>query len=139
MLKLQGTVEIQGSPTELYDSGVDFVKLVGLVEPQQDNEDQEMPYRRKSAISTRSRSSALNNSDSENEDENIEIDYGVQIEDSSKGKIKGSISMNYFKAGANTLTISVLLFSFLFVQFLASTADYWVSIWYDLCVCIINV
>lgn len=129
---MQGEVEIQGSPTELYNSGVDFVELVGIVETPHEYDNQEQLHRRKSTTSTKSKCSrALSSFEMENEDEHIATDPGVQIEASSKGKVEGSMTMNYLKAGANSLTLIILLFSFIFVQFLASTVDYWVSIWYD--------
>lgn len=51
------------------------------------------------------------------------------MEASSKGKVKGSVAANYFKAGAHWSILFVLGVSFLIVQLLASAADYWVSIW----------
>lgn len=101
------------------------------MEKSDDIENKETRTRRKSAISRRSASSASSNSDTEIDDKAIEKDLGVQIEDSSKGKFKGSLALSYFRAGGNWLTLSTLLFSFILVQFLASAADYWVSIWYD--------
>lgn len=102
------------------------------MEKPDDEKNKETRIRRKSAISNRSATSGSSTSDSENENETIERDLGVQIEDSSKGKVKGSLALNYFKAGGNWLTLSILLFSFVLVQFLASAADYWVSIWYGI-------
>lgn len=61
--------------------------------------------------------------------ENEEKLEGVQMEASSKGKVKGSIAANYFAAGAHWSILFVIGLLFLIVQFLASAADYWVSIW----------
>lgn len=54
---------------------------------------------------------------------------GIQSEASSKGVVKGSLIYNYFKAGIHWPQIVILVFSFLFVQLIASTVDYFVSIW----------
>ena len=51
------------------------------------------------------------------------------MEESSKGKVKGSVTANYFRAGANWFGISLLLIFFIISQILASAADYWVSVW----------
>lgn len=64
---------------------------------------------------------------------NDEVDEGMQFEESSKGKVKGSVSRQYFTAGAHWSILSLIGFSFIFVQVLASGADYWVSEWYDKC------
>lgn len=51
------------------------------------------------------------------------------MEESSKGKVKGSIAVQYFKAGAHWSVLLFVLFTFVFAQFLASATDYWVSVW----------
>lgn len=61
--------------------------------------------------------------------DNAEKDDGVAMEDSSKGKVKGSIAGGYFAAGAHWTLLLLLAFTFVIVQLLASGADYWVSIW----------
>lgn len=69
-------------------------------------------------------------SGSKHEDIEEELkDEGVQMEESSKGKVRGSVSAAYFRAGAHWSVLFVLGFLFVFVQVLASGADYWVSIW----------
>lgn len=58
-----------------------------------------------------------------------EIGEGLPMEPNSKGIVKGSLYVAYFKAGANSSILLTLFISFLFVQFLASTSDYWVLLW----------
>lgn len=130
----QGRIETQGSPSDLSRSGVDFAQFVGFDENQPNEEKPEslsrQISRKLSTLSTFSKNSS--NAEIENFDEdaeNSEIDEGVQMEASSKGKVKGSVSMNYFKAGANWPILIIVAFSFLFVQLFASGADYWVSVW----------
>lgn len=79
-------------------------------------------------------STSKNSSDSEIENveesaESGEIDEGMQMEASSKGKVKGSVSISYFKAGANWPILAIVAASFVLVQIFASGADYWVSVW----------
>ena len=125
----QGKVEIQGKPADLYTSDVDFIELVGITEPNEENFEQ---FSRKNSetLSTRSSSfGSFENHETINEDENCKKDEGVQLEASSKGKVKGSLFLNYFKAGARWPTLILLLLSLVFVEFLGSSVDYWVSIW----------
>ena len=65
----------------------------------------------------------------QSEHKNEEEDKGVQMEESSKGKVKGSVSLQYFLAGGNWIVLILLIMLLLFVQILASGSDYWVSIW----------
>lgn len=52
------------------------------------------------------------------------------MEETSKGKVKGSVSASYFKAGAHWSVLFVIALLFICVQILGSGADYWVSVWY---------
>lgn len=124
---------MQGSPRDLANSGVDFAKLVGINETDND-ENPNKGFRKMSRqMSTFSASSiSLNGSadGSEFDDEDDEgKTEGLQLEESSKGKVKGSIALNYFRAGSHWSILVVLGILFLVVQLLASAADYWVSIW----------
>lgn len=60
---------------------------------------------------------------------NVEKDKGVQMEESSRGKVKGSVSLGYFKAGAHWPMLLLLAGALIFVQMIASGLDYWVSVW----------
>lgn len=127
-----GKIEIQGSPYDLASSGVDFAKLVGTSEKENDENPEKIGRQMSRQSSTRSVSaSSLYSSDGSiiDEDENEGKTEGVAMEASSKGKVKGSIAANYFTAGAHWSILFVLGVSFLIVQLLASAADYWVSIW----------
>lgn len=101
----------------------DFAQMIGL------HEHQEL-QRQTSATSTAS--NAISESEPKLQIESgqkIEEDKGVQMEESSKGKFKGSVSLNYYLAGANWLALTLLVALLVFVQVLASGADYWVSVW----------
>lgn len=124
----QGKIEIQGKPADLAKSGVDFAKLVGTVE--KDDEKEDSPDKSLSRqTSSRSSTGSLSSLKSSNDGSVVEKDDGVQMEASSKGKVKGSIAGNYFAAGTHWSILVILGIAFIIVQLLASGADYWVSIW----------
>lgn len=125
----QGIIEIQGSPADLAQSGVNFAQLVGIDDEKELNEPTGKRCRKVSTVSTVSGES-LKLELSENKDEEPK-DEGIQMEKTSKGNVKGSVSVSYFNAGAHWSILLVLGVSFLIVQILASGSDYWVSVWYD--------
>lgn len=79
--------------------------------------------------SMRSSISSLSISSTDKKDEHEKEDLGIGLEASSKGKVKGSLAANYFKTGTHWSILFILGCSFILVQFLASAADYWVSVW----------
>lgn len=124
---LQGRIEIQGSPADLAESEIDFVQYMGLVEDPTENIDLiENPVSRTSSISSR-KSNGSSHSKHEN---NEKKDDGVQMEESSKGKIKGSVAWGYFSSGTHWLILISLAVIFPIVEIFASGSDYWLSIWY---------
>lgn len=135
----QGKIEAQGTPSDLSKSGVDFAALIETNDESDDNdENPDRPVSRQVSrqMSTRSsnkslRSLSTSSSKASLQDQNMqeEKEQGVGLEESSKGKVKGSVSANYFRAGANWFGLFVLLIFFIVSQILASAADYWVSIW----------
>lgn len=134
--KSQGKVEVQGAPSDLAKSGVDFAQFVETDEPENEENPEKMSRQMSRKSSTRSASgsvASLNSSADgsvfDEDPENEERLEGVQMEASSKGKVKGSIAANYFAAGAHWSILFLIGISFLIVQFLASAADYWVSVW----------
>lgn len=112
----------------MYGSQIDFAELVGVVEIPDLIENDETFDRRISHISSIGSVSLAPSIDLENMNV-TEFDEGIQLEDSSKGKVKGSLIMSYFRAGGNWLVLCILIFLFVFAQFLASAVDYWVSYW----------
>lgn len=135
----QGRIEAQGTPSDLSKSGVDFAALIETNDESDDNEENpDRPVSRQVSRQMSSRSSnkslrSLSTSSSkaslQDENKQEEKDQGVGMEESSKGKVKGSISAAYFRAGANWFGLSLLLIFFVISQILASAADYWVSVW----------
>ena len=73
------------------------------------------------------------NSEFEDENEADEISTKVvEMEASSKGKIKESILVSYCAAGAGCSVWLLLGILIVIVNLLASAVDYWVSIWLEL-------
>lgn len=122
---------MQGSPADLAKSGVDFAKLVGTVEKMEEDKIGRQMSRQSSVDSVASSNSSNDGFKTVDDgDENYgNKDEGVQMEISSKGKVKGSILRNYFASGGHWSVHILLGVLFIFVQLLASAADYWVSIW----------
>lgn len=52
-----------------------------------------------------------------------------KLEDSSKGKVKGSLLITYLKSANNHCLLSFLGISFVLSQMLANLADIWVAYW----------
>lgn len=126
---LQGKIEVQGSPAELAHSGVDFAELIGENENRRSR-----PQSRTSSIRSMSIRSLSSTSLCSMGGESIEEIYGeeepdqaMQMESSSKGKVKGSNALNYFNAAAHWSVLASLAILFILTQLFASGADYWVS------------
>ena len=122
-----GKVERQGRPGDLAEMGVDFMKLC--------EETDEQELRRKRSVS-RSSSRSVNSLNSESLDDmevkeivEMEQEKQTNVEQMSKGKVKGNVSLNYLRSGANPAVLLLSVFLFLFTQALASMFDYWVSFW----------
>lgn len=89
--------------------------------------------RTNSRSSVRSSKESISESDSKSVDESKangkSIEALQQMEASSKGQVKGSVSGTYFTSGANFVVLAIILVLFTLTQVLASGADYWVSFW----------
>lgn len=118
---------MQGSPADLAESKIDYVQFMGMIEDQMETiESIEKPASRKLPISS-SKSNSFSHSKCVKNDEK---DDGVQMEESSKGKIEGSVAWGYFSAGAHWIVLVLLAVTFPIVDIFASGSDYWMSIWY---------
>lgn len=117
-------------------SGIDFASLIGSNEKSENDENIEKIGRRSRtqsrssnrSISTISLCSSAEDVFEEFDEENA-TNKDLEMEASSKGKVKGSIPGNYFKAGAHWSILAMMLILFVVVQILASGADLWVSFW----------
>lgn len=107
----------------MIDAGIDLVNF-NAVEDKARSQDGSEKYERQPSI--QSLASSVNESICD--DDNVEA-KGVQFESSSKGSVKGSLVLAYFKAGASWPVLFAIFASYVIVQFLASFADFWVSVW----------
>lgn len=82
----------------------------------------------------KSNSSASIHSDDEiaNEEKDDLANSPQALEATSKGKVKGSLFLQYLQAGAHSTVLFLLFVLFLTAQILASGADYFVAFWYGL-------
>lgn len=125
-----GKIEKQGRPNDLIN---DVMKIV------QETEQEQETIRRQSfsrSTSTRSstdsvRSSEKSESESGEDDEKSKNDHDVQknVEESSKGKVKGNVALNYLRAGGSSCRLGVVMFLFIITQTIASLSDYFVGFW----------
>lgn len=126
MTTLQGKIEAQGMPSDLAKSGVDFVQfLAPTEEPMEDFDANDTPKTRTISIASNfSTDSFYLDGGNTNEKDN-----GLQMEESSKGKVKGSVPLRYFLSGTNWFVLVLLAIVFPVVDIIASSSDYWLSIW----------
>lgn len=129
---MQGKVETQGAPNDLSKSGIDFASLLKADDvTDEETAETELTTGKFSRSNSRSSSkSSLSDSGSKSAEANGKsVEALQQLEASSKGQVKGSISGTYLKSGANFFVLAVILILFVLTQVLASGADYWVSFW----------
>lgn len=92
--------------------------------------------RKSSTVSSGKRtnsSTSLNSEKSQSKDSEANLEEQnellKELEASSKGKIKGSILMNYFKSANRSCTFGFLVMSFILSQLLVSVADIAIAYW----------
>lgn len=108
---------------------MEFVELVGIIETERiENAKKFMRSQSATSVRTMSSRSSLMSIDS-SDDIIVEEVADTQIESTSKGKVQGSMVLNYFTAGVKWPALMAVLFSFLFAQIIGSTFDYQISIW----------
>ena len=120
-----GKVERQGRAEDLANAGVDIMKIA----------EEEETIRTRSISRSSSRSMSVNSdSDSEvstnpQEKEEELHEKQTNLEEMSKGKVKGNVTLNYLKSGGNLFKLSIAMFLFALTQVIASASDYWVGYW----------
>lgn len=137
-----GKIEVQGTNSDIQNSGVDFSTLLASYDDENE-EDTTSIASIKSPSANRSRSNSasitkrlgskvsLQSEKGAKDDENDEEkDKMHDLEESSEGKIKGPLLFHYFKSAEQPVRLFILFVLFLVAQVLASGADYWVAYWY---------
>lgn len=133
---LQGIIETQGDYDSVLKSGVDLASMLKVnddaneedvknseiekVTPESINHKNNIPIETKA---NDNESLKAKTSDEE------ETELVQRLEASSKGKIKGFLIVEYFKASKRPFCILFLILSFLLAQILAGGADIFVSHW----------
>ncbi|XP_063224666.1 ATP-binding cassette sub-family C member 4-like isoform X2 [Bacillus rossius redtenbacheri] len=133
VLMNNGRIELQGSYQTLCDSGVDFGRMVGTDkhdEPQVSpggDQSEKQSARRPSHLAIKAGPEAV--------DEDCDGPPrppgapGDTREDSSRGKVVGSVWLQYLKSGLGWWGVLVLASGFLMLQMALSACDYWVAYW----------
>lgn len=122
-----GQIERQGRAEDLANAGIDLMKIAEQTE--------EEIIKARSLSRSTSRSTASISNDSEDtastlsEEEEKEHEKQTNEEQTSKGKVKGNITLNYLRAGGNIFKIVFAVFLFILTQAIGSVSDYWVGYW----------
>ncbi|RZB39027.1 multidrug resistance-associated protein [Asbolus verrucosus] len=138
-----GVIENRGTFQNLSNSDNLYARLLST-EPEQSAEDRQKAFEAAKLvrqISTRSKTSSLASGISDlsipesilqEENEEVEIKLKDLQEESSKGKVHGSLFFKYLLAGGNFIFVSVVLILYLVAQALASGVDFFVSFWVNI-------
>lgn len=110
----EGEIQVEGNYEDLQTSGMDFAKLLEEFNSEEGDEKEKK---------IRSRQNSEKENDTENEDQIMEK------EKQGKGTIPMSIYWAYLRAGGGILSIFLLIFSFIFCQFVANAGEYYVTYW----------
>lgn len=138
--RVQGKIEFQGSPNDLYRSGVDFAAFIDTEAENKDECNEQVvppaktPSRNASKVSMRSVStlslySEYDEFGSKSEFDAASIESQQIYESSSKDTVKGSLMKKYFERGAYAAEFLFICCLFILAQIVSSGADYWVSYW----------
>lgn len=129
-----GSLEREGTFNELANSdNVEYARLLSK-EPEGTEEETLIDSVRNSRkMSLRSKSVSVSSCQSLESSVDLDQEEEVQNKDmqeeSSKGKIKGSLFLKYLLAGGNCCFVFIVLFLYILTQVAASSVDYFVSYW----------
>lgn len=139
-----GHVISQGTFNDVVNTDSEYARLL-TVEPEPAEEEKPKPIEKnpkrisiRKKISISSSRSELSIPDSlvqeeihlegeEQEDEEDERKFKDMQEESSKGKVKGSLFFRYLKSGSNIFVIFIVMCLYLLTQVIASSIDFFVS------------
>lgn len=122
-------MEAQGTYQDILKSGIDFASILAHSNNECD-EDVEALQNCPNPLSSRSTASMralINGLHSDEPDEESEL--LTNLEESSKGKVKGPLLWKYLNAAQRPFMLVFLVVSILGSQILASAADVWASYW----------
>lgn len=125
----------------MLSSGIDIASMLNRSEENLQGANSEVAGRRKGSQNSSSSLKSIEKTIEElNNEKNLTKGNGddlaneenvllKELEASSKGKVKGSLSLNYLKSANRPFTLVFIVAAFLLAQTLASLADIWVSYW----------
>lgn len=135
----QGKIETQGKYDDILKSGIDFTSILNKTDADENEESIEnddvakIPRPNSTAtLENNVASKMCSNNEKTHEKRNLpdeEKELLNALESSSKGKVKGSMVVNYLSSAKKPFTLVFLIISFVLSQILASVADIWVSYW----------
>lgn len=124
----------------MLSSGIDIASILNRSEENlHDENNDDSGYKKNSQNSSSSLKSMDKTSEMINNEKNLSKDNGNvaneqnvllnELEATSKGKVKGSLIMNYLNSAKRPFSLIFIVITFLMAQTLASLADIWVSYW----------
>ncbi|KAJ8687081.1 hypothetical protein QAD02_022875 [Eretmocerus hayati] len=132
LLLEQGKMRQYQNYKELLSAHPEYSTLIAkeeTTESIEESSEQSLLRRQFSSSSNRSRTPDPSGGETDAEDEEEILDkLADQIEGTSRGVVKGSLLMKYFSVGSNCFTLSIMMFLFIFAQFLTSFNDFFVPI-----------
>lgn len=134
----QGKVEAQGTYQDILSSGIDFASILATSDDAGDEQSAERAaFLRCNSVSPSNRSTvsmkalAMGKCADESNANELEEEHELlnKFEESSKGKIKGSLLLKYLQMAKRPITLAFLIATIFGTQMLASAADIWGSYW----------
>lgn len=126
-----GAVQVQGTPRDLFNSDGDMELFLGGLGEVEGSEIDGGHLNESNKSSRRSSSSRRQSAIEEliisKEDTNVGAH--MNLEQSSKGSVEGSLFLRYLRSGGNVWTVSFVIFLFVVTQTIASSFDWFVSFW----------
>lgn len=128
---MQGIIETQGDYEYVLKSGIDLTSMLKLNDDSNEEESEIEKMASESTIHNNNIpiETKANESLTAKKVDEEETELVQKLEASSKGKIKGFLIVEYFKASKRPFCILFLILSFLLAQILAGGADIFVSHW----------
>nr|CAD7572511.1 unnamed protein product [Timema californicum] len=127
ILLKKGFIEMQGTFEYFQTCGVNYAQLLGVDlnnEPEETGEEE----KENNESQNKHKSSWISCEWVENEEVSLSPPTDLK-EGSSKGKITGSIYMQYLSSGSGYMVMIWMAITTLLLQFAISTTDYWMAYW----------
>lgn len=124
-----GSIERQGRPEDLAKAGVDLMKIAEETEEDNRRRSVSRSVSRSSSVSEDDRRGGVEEKKSIEPNGNVEKVQPKNVEETSKGKVKGNIIWNYMRTGGHPIKLVIAMFLLALTQTIASMSDYFVGYW----------